>query len=95
MGIGGIHGIYFQAPFSVVQERNAARGRVVPEYAMLRMHEHLTLDPPELAEDSEHHFDTLTVIDSSKGLDVVYQELLRTISGTINPELSTELSKLR
>jgi predicted kinase len=95
MGIDGIHGIYFQAPFSVVQERNTARGRVVPEYAMLRMHEHLTIDPPDLKESSENHFDTFTVIDSSKGLDVVYQELLRAISGTINRELSPELLKLR
>ena len=43
-----VEAIYFDVPLAVCQERNRARGRVVPEDAMLRLAERLV--PPTLGE---------------------------------------------
>lgn len=87
-GMDFIQGLYFTAPYSIVQERNYQRERVVPEHAMLRMHEQLTFDEPKLQEGPGERFDELTTIHTDREQDEVYAELKRAVSGTINHELS-------
>lgn len=71
-GAEHIEGVYFKAPFSIAHERNMNRiDRNVPEGAMLRMHEHLTLEPPELGDG----FDKLLVLDTDRAFSETKREL--------------------
>lgn len=49
-GADEVVGLWFDVPFSVCQERNRARARVVPEPAMERIRRRLELNPPALDE---------------------------------------------
>lgn len=84
LGADRILGVYFTAPFSVVQKRNTDRLRTVPEHVMLRMHEQLHSDPP----DRSDGFDVFTTLSTDRPVAEVYAELQRVVSDTINPELS-------
>ena len=70
-GASQVEGVYFMAPYAVVEERNARRHRIVPETAMLRMHEALTLYPPSVLDG----FDSLFVIDTNRAFEETKREL--------------------
>lgn len=83
-GATKVEGVYFTAPFAVVMERNTKRERVVPEHAMLRMHESLTLHPPEVSDG----FDTFFIINTNRGFEETKRELERSFVG---PEFELKL----
>lgn len=45
-GAEKIQGLYFQVPLNLAKERNASRGRVVPEFVLDRMYNALNEQPP-------------------------------------------------
>lgn len=92
-GYEHVHGILFKAPDGELERRMQERGRIVPVDAMERMQKSLNDFPPKLEEVDEKsgmsvRFDVLSIIDTRGELDAVIQELERSVSGTINRELT-------
>ncbi|MEN9405644.1 MAG: hypothetical protein RLY47_603 [Candidatus Parcubacteria bacterium] len=56
-GAEKVQGVFAAVPFELANERNAARGRSVPEHAVSRMHEMLTDNPPVVEDGFDSVFD--------------------------------------
>jgi predicted kinase len=83
-GAQKIEGVYVDTSLETAKERNAARERVVPEYAIERIHQQLQKYPPKLAEG----FDALYVL----GEDGHLHEIIPDETGN---EIKRSLGKLR
>jgi predicted kinase len=69
-GAEKIQGVYLDAPLEVAKERNSGRERVIPEYAMDRMHNNLKKEPPKINEG----FDSIFTLDEQQQLARVEME---------------------
>lgn len=63
-GAEKIQGIFVDTPIEIAKERNSARDRVIPEYAIDRMAKNLYEHPPEI----EEGFDSIFTIDEYQQL---------------------------
>lgn len=59
-----IQGVWVDTPIEIARERNAERDRVVPEYAMDRMHSEIENDIPQLS----NGFDSIFRLDKDQNL---------------------------
>lgn len=84
-GAEKVQGVYADIPFEVANERNMARERVVPEYAMHQMHNMLQKNPPQI----EDGFDSIFTIDELQKLESAELKVEgRSVTREFKPKLS-------